>query len=112
MDEVTDVCDRVIFLNKGTVVAEDTPENLAASVSTAHMRLRVKDGLKRIERFSNERGLNSKIDGREIEIAIDEHAIAQFLQQLASEGIDYTQIAISKPTLEDYFLSQAGKKSV
>lgn len=112
MDEVTDVCDRVIFLNKGTVVAEDAPENLAASVSTAHMRLRVKDGLKRIERFSNERGLNSKIDGREIEIAIDEHAIAQFLQQLASEGIDYTQIAISKPTLEDYFLSQAGKKSV
>lgn len=112
MDEVSDVCDRVIFLNKGTVVAEDTPENLAASVSTAHMRLRVKDGLKRIERFSNERGLSSKIDGREIEVAIDEHAIAQFLQQLASEGIEYTQIAISKPTLEDYFLSQAGKKSV
>lgn len=110
MDEVADVCDRVIFLNKGTIVAEDTPEKLAASVSTAHMRLRVKDGLKRIERFANEHKLKSLIDGREIEIAIDEHAIASFLQQLAAEGIEYTQISISKPTLEDYFLSQAGKK--
>ena len=110
MDEVADVCDRVIFLNKGTIVAEDTPENLAASVSTAHMRLRMKDGLKRVERFAKEHQLKTVVDGREVEIAIDEHAIAGFLQQLAGEGIEYSQITIAKPTLEDYFLSQAGKK--
>jgi len=106
MDEVTQVCDRVVFLRNGTIIAVDTPDNLASSVSIAHLRLRVKDGLKRTERFAQERGLSAKIDEREIEIAIDEQRIAEFLQQLAAEKIEYTQIAIAKPTLEDYFLSQ------
>ena len=111
MDEVSEVCDRVVFLQHGKIVATDTPDNLAASVSIAHMRLQVKDGLKRTERFAKEKGLEAKIDGREIDIALDEHKVASFLQQLAAEGIDYTQITISKPTLEDYFLSKAGKKT-
>lgn len=110
MDEVSEVCDRVVFLQHGKVVAVDTPENLAASVSVAHMRLQVKDGLKRTERFAKEKGLTARIEGREIEIELDEHKVASFLQQLANEGIDYTQITIAKPTLEDYFLLQSGSK--
>ena len=110
MDEVTQVCDRVVFLRNGSIIATDTPDNLAASVSVARLRLQLKDGLKRTERFSRERGLISKIDGREIEITIDEHSIAEFLQQLSVEKIEYTQITIAKPTLEDYFLSQTKSK--
>jgi ABC-2 type transport system ATP-binding protein len=110
MDEVAEVCERVVFLRHGKIVATDSPANLAASVSVAHMRLQVKDGLKRTERFAQEKGLKTTIDSREIEIALDEHKIADFLQQLASEGIEYTQITIDKPTLEDYFLSQSQGK--
>lgn len=110
MDEVAAVCDRVIFLNQGTIVAEDTPENLASSVSISHLRLQVKDGLKRTQRFAQERDLQAVIEAREIDIALDEHHVASFLQQLAAEGIEYTQITITKPTLEDYFLSQAEKR--
>lgn len=111
MDEVSEVCNRVIFLKNGTIIAIDTPEKLAASVSVARMRLQVKDGLKRTERFAQEKKLVSRIAGREIEIEIDEHHIATFLQQLAAENIEYTQISISKPTLEDYFLKYAAKKA-
>lgn len=110
MDEVSEVCNKVVFLQNGRIVAIDTPAHLAASVSIARMRLQVADGLKRTERFAKEKGLITKIDSREIEIAIDEKQIATFLQQLASEKIEYTQITIAKPTLEDYFLSQANKK--
>lgn len=111
MDEVSDICDRVVFLQHGKIIAVDTPFNLAASVSVAHMHLEVKDGLKRTERFAHEKKLATKIEGREIDIAIDEHQIAAFLQQLAAEGIDYTHITITKPTLEDYFLLKSGKKT-
>lgn len=110
MDEVSEVCERVVFLRHGQIVAMDTPDNLAASVSITHMSLQVKDGLKRIERFAQEKGLTTKIEGRDIEIALDEHMIADFLHQLAQEKISYTQISITKPTLEDYFLSQAQVK--
>lgn len=107
MDEVAAVCDRVIFLNHGKIVALDTPDNLAKSVSLARVRLWVKDGLKRTERFANEQGLVSHIENREIVIEIDEPAIAGFLASLADAQIEYSQISIDKPTLEDYFLSMS-----
>lgn len=109
MDEVSTVCDRVMFLKQGKIIAVDTPENLAKSVSVARMRLLVTDGLKRTERFANEQGFKSKIVDREIEIEIEEHDVAQFLVKLAQENITYNQISIAKPTLEDYFLSMSKK---
>ncbi len=111
MDEVSEVCERVVFMQHGEIIAVDKPANLAASVSLAHMRLQIKDGLKRTERFAKEKGLEAKIIGREIEILLDEQEIASFLEQLAGEKIHYTQITIDKPTLEDYFLSKANKKT-
>lgn len=107
MDEVADVCDRVIFLKKGAIVAEDTPEKLAQSISVSRMRLQVRDGLKRLKQLAQKHQLQATIEGREIEIELDEGKIAQFLEQMSKNGIQYTQISIAKPTLEDYFLSLA-----
>jgi ABC-2 type transport system ATP-binding protein len=107
MDEVTDVCDEVMFLKKGKIIAVDKPLNLARSVSTARMRLLVKDGLKRIRKFARAQNLPVAVKGREAVIEIDEQAIAQFLAKLAGENISYSQIAVDKPTLEDYFLQMS-----
>ena len=40
MDEVSEVCDRVLFLKNGTVIANDTPAKLAGSLHTAKMVLK------------------------------------------------------------------------
>ena len=110
MDEVTEVCDRIVFLQHGSIVASGTPADLASSVSMAHMQLTGKNGTAEIAEFARAKGLRVKKDRREIEIAIDEHAIAGFLQQMGNENIEYTQISITKPTLEDYFLSKTKEK--
>jgi len=107
MEEVANVCDRVIFLKGGKIIAQDKPEKLAQSVSLSKMRLMVKDGLKRISRFAKEQGFESQITEREIVIELDESMIAGFLALLASEKIKYSQISIDQPTLEDYFLSMS-----
>ncbi|NCN28685.1 ABC transporter ATP-binding protein [bacterium] len=107
MDEVADLCDDVLFLRKGEIVAQDTPENLARSISKAKVRLQVIDGLKRIERFACEQSLSAETKGREVVLEIDEQKVAKFLMQLADEDIHYSQISIDKPTLEDYFLSMS-----
>lgn len=107
MDEVADVCDRVLFLKQGKIIAADTPDNLARSVSHARMVLTVKDGMKRIERFSTEAGIPVSVAGREVSITIDEQRVAGFLARLAEAGISYSQITIDKPTLEDYFLQMS-----
>jgi ABC-2 type transport system ATP-binding protein len=43
MQEVSAVCDRVMIINRGKIVASDTPEKLAAGLSQGHkMQVRVK----------------------------------------------------------------------
>lgn len=104
MAEVSDVCDRVLFLQKGRLVICDTPENLVANLGKTKLKLNVGDGVKRTKKICVNRGLDINIDGRKVIVKIDEKDIASFLGELAKEGVDYKEINIIKPTLEDYFL--------
>jgi len=112
MNEVAEVCDRVIFLKQGKIVAHDTPDKLAQSVSNSRLRLWVKDGLKRTAGRIKDQGWPTTVTGREVMVELDETEIAGFLAVLASDGIEYTQISIDKPSLEDYFINMSddGKK--
>ncbi len=104
MAEVEQICDRILVLKDGSIIASDTPAALAASISIAKMQLNVGDGLKRTIAFAQERELAYKLKDRWIEIAIDEHKIAEFLSGIAQIDVHYSEISIDKPTLEDYFL--------
>lgn len=86
MAEVTEMCDRVIFLRKGKIVAEDTPKGLAKRIKVCTLRY--------------------KIEGKETEVKIKEEEIAAYLNDLAKKAVRYDEISIEKPTLEDFFLSQ------
>jgi ABC-2 type transport system ATP-binding protein len=103
MDEVTEVCDRLLVLQNGSIIAQDTPEALAASISQSRVHLTVIDRSRAIQ-FVEDQRLNYQINGSMIEITIHEQEIANLLDALALQGIKYTQISIDKPTLEDYFM--------
>lgn len=107
MQEVAQVCDRVLVLQHGNIIASDTPKNLSATVSLARIELIIVDGLKRTIAYAQERGLTHTVHERAITIDIDEHNIAQLLADLAQRGIGYSSITITKPSLEDYFLQVA-----
>ncbi len=110
MSEVSQVCDRVMFINHGRIVAIDTPSNLAKQIKNAKLELVVIDGLKRIVRFCSEQGFPCQEQQRAVTVEIPEKQIASFLQLLADHKITYDQISIKKPDLEDYFLAMARKK--
>ena len=109
MGEVEEVCDRVIFINHGKIIDDDTPQNLARKIETCHVELNVADGLKRTIEFCQEQKINYKLEGRYIIVDLKEKEIPRFLQTLMEKGVSYDQIAIDKPTLEDYFLLTAKK---
>ena len=44
MAEVEEVCDRVLFLHKGKVIADNTPEKLTATIDTCHLELFITKG--------------------------------------------------------------------
>lgn len=111
MSEVEEMCDRVIFLNKGKIIANDLPENLTRTIENCHVNLLIKDGLKRTMEFSKEKNLPFLHEGRHIVIDVKEKFLAGFLRELSDKGIIYDEISIDKPTLEDYFIQMsAGKK--
>jgi ABC-2 type transport system ATP-binding protein len=108
MDEVAQICDRVIFLDRGRIASSGRPSDLAASVASARVRLRVTHGLDRLLGCVEAAGLASSQDDGTVEIEIDEGDLAEFLANLAAAGVRYREIALRKPTLEDYFLKLAG----
>jgi ABC-2 type transport system ATP-binding protein len=110
MDEVEDVCDRVIFLGAGRIVAVGRPEDLAAEAAATRVTLRVERGIAQLVHHLSARSLPCTVDGPDVEVEIDEHHVAELLATIAAAGVTYSRIALRKPTLEDYFLKLAGER--
>lgn len=107
MAEVEEICDRVLFINHGKIIAEDTPEGLARAVRKVRVQLMIKDGQKRTVAFAKKAGFMVTASDRFVTIDVDESDIAYLLAGLAESHVDYKQIAIDKPTLEDYFIAES-----
>lgn len=110
MAEVEEVCDRVVFIDRGQIIADDTPQNLAKTIEISHVELDVKDGLKKTIEICREFQKDYRLEGRSIIIDLKEKEIPDFLKTLMQKGVFYNEISIEKPTLEDYFLQVIHKK--
>ncbi len=109
MEEVMKICDRTIFLKTGKIIADDTPEKLAKSVSAFRIKLLITDGLKRTIAIATKKGLTYTADHRTIEILIDENKIPPFLDAMSKASVSYANIKIEEPSLEDFFLQTVKK---
>lgn len=104
MAEVEEICDRVLFIHHGKILAEDTPEELASQVRKARVHLMMKDGQKRTLAFAKKAGFAASVEGRYVTIEIEEQDIAYLLAGIADLGVSYSEVSIDKPTLEEYFI--------
>lgn len=103
MSEVEEMCDRVIILKSGKSIAEDTPSSLARQMRNCVVELLILDDKEALIFFEN-RGIRFEKDDKVFRFYIDEKDIAKFLIDLSEQKIDYHEISINKPDLEDYFL--------
>lgn len=110
MYEVEELCDRVIFINAGKIIADDTPNNLTKTIKISHLQLLIKNGLEKLIELCNKNMLKYKLERNRINIDINEKKIPDFLQEIVAQHIEYDEIGIDKPTLEDYFLEMIRKK--
>lgn len=110
MAEVEELCDRVVFINHGKIVDENTPEELAKNIKRVKVHLMIKDGQKRTIAWAKKNRWPSKSEGRFISLEVEEEEVAWLLAGLAEENVKYSEISIDKPNLEDYFLQQTRKK--
>jgi len=104
MDEVAELCDRILFLQSGKIIANDIPENLVKTISHSRLELVIVEGMEKIVSMASEKKFSCKSDHRWIELEMEDKFIAPFLIELARANISYSSIRINQPNLEDYFL--------
>lgn len=110
MAEVEEVCDRVIFLHHGKIVAIDSPENLARKNSSVEVNLMITDGLKRTSVYLRKKKFTFTESNRFVTVKLPEKEIVPFLHSLSENNIEYKDIEINRPSLEDFFLKMAFEK--
>lgn len=108
MEEVTRICDEVIILNQGKIVAQDTPLQLTKMIDQAELKLTFDGDRMRIEKYLNEKKQKfSFLNKITVLIKTKESLIPKLIFGISSEDIFITDIEVKKPTLEDVFLSIA-----
>lgn len=110
MAEVEEICDRVIFINRGRIIADDTPEVLTRSIEIAHVQLLITAGSDKFTEYCQAKKINFRQEGRSVIVDVNEKQLPVFLRGIMKAGVIYGEISIEKPDLEDYFLQVAGQQ--
>lgn len=104
MAEVERLCDKVVFLNKGKIIAVDTPVGLANKIDISRVELLLKDHLDKAQDICAKNNWVIVTVGKYLKVELKEKEISKLLSNLATAGIEYSEISIERPTLEDFFL--------
>jgi ABC-2 type transport system ATP-binding protein len=110
MNEITRICDEVIFLDHGKIVAHDSPHNLIKEISDSGVRVTFEKNREAIEAYLKHEGHEYSFpDKLTVAIKADEKHIPKILYDIQNKGVEIEDIEIQKPTLEDVFLQIARK---
>jgi len=104
MREVEEVCDRVIFINNGKIIANDTPIQLAKRIDATEIEILPESPHPHFIKFCEKHKINTEVHGKHILFKVKEKDVALLIRELSNENLNYSEISINKPTLEDYFL--------
>ncbi len=108
MSEVSRLCDRVIFLHHGAIIATDTPLGLSRRVGAATLRLTFDKDLRPVTKYLvAEKYEYTMVNPHMVLVSLDEKEIPKVLFGLKNAGVWITDIEIEKPDLEDVFLAVA-----
>lgn len=108
MAEVTRICDEVIFINRGKIIAQDTPLGLTKRISSATLQLTFDAEQKKVENFlKKQHCIYTFLKKNIVAIQTEEKKIPGIIFDLANEKVWITDIEVKKPTLDDFFLQQA-----
>jgi ABC-2 type transport system ATP-binding protein len=109
MDEIARICDEVIFLDHGRIVAQDTPQGLTRRI-TGGTRVHVRvDGQPQAVMDALQPTFKdvSLADGNVVVVTTQEHQVPRAIFDIGNTGAQVLEIDIRKPTLEDVFLQIA-----
>jgi len=115
LDEADALCDRVLVIDHGTIVAEGSPDQLKQQVSGDAIVLTagaVADVPRIAAVAASLPGASvPTVDGTVVEVRVPSagRLLAGLLRSLDAEGLDLDGIELHRPTLDDVFLTLTGR---
>lgn len=107
MREVERLCDTVIFLNNGSILDQGRPEILAGKIELANVELWIDENREKAIKICRDLGWETEVEGKYLRVQVKEKEVANFLVNLGKNKINYREISIDRPDLEDFFLKVA-----
>jgi ABC-2 type transport system ATP-binding protein len=110
LSEAQQICDRVLIINKGHIIAEDTPQNLQSRlVGSERARLRVRgdgDGLAHlVQKVKGVRNVSTQADGAlEFQFAPGQDVRPEVAKAVVGAGYDLLELKPVGMSLEEIFL--------
>ncbi|MFB6120808.1 MAG: ABC transporter ATP-binding protein [Halobacteriaceae archaeon] len=108
MEVIEDVCDRVVIMSRGRVVADDTVDNLLAGFETRGYRITARDvapATVAAVREAVEVTEVTDLDGRtRIEVAGDSAAFYRLTDVLEAHGVELDGVETMQPDLAEAFV--------
>lgn len=110
MEEVSRLCEKVMFMEKGRIGVVDTPQNLSKSIGLTKLLINFNTPQEKAEKYLQTiTHAYTFISKQQLEISLNEEDIPSVLFELKKHEVWITGIDITKPNLEDVFLSFAKK---
>ncbi len=112
MDEAEQLCDRLVVMDKGKIMAEGTPANLIKEYSSKEV-LEVRFGSENNEGVAEQlRGIAERLEVLPDRILIYVENGEQALEQILAKGLKPVTSLVRRSSLEDVFLRLTGRSLV
>ena len=112
VDEVEALCDRVVFLHRGRVVAEGTPEALISSLKGVRRIVATLRNPVAFEPVGEVEGVERVVpEGRDLVVHCAERpgVVADVVGTIVGSGGDVVNLSVERPSLEDVFVKLTGE---
>jgi ABC-2 type transport system ATP-binding protein len=116
MEEAEVLCDRVAIMDRGRLIACDTPNGLIRNLGmAAKVRAEISDGDLPPDSLAALPGVTGNASENlhlELQTTNVQQTLVALLELAARHGVTLTDLSSTRATLEDVFLSQTGRHLV
>jgi ABC-2 type transport system ATP-binding protein len=113
LEEADALCDRILIIDSGRIVAEGTPEELKSRISGDLVTIEVDDdpaaALTALEGLEGVR--ETSTSGRVLRVVVDSggQILLGIMRAMDAASVPIASIQLARPTLDDVFLTLTGR---
>jgi ABC-2 type transport system ATP-binding protein len=111
MDEAEN-CDRIAVIERGKIIALDTPNGLRQLVEEDQVEIVVNDPARARQIIESSFGLQAEVESKTLRLRVTDanHFVPRLLTEAAAHNLQVESLQVRRASLEDVFIKLTGRK--